>query len=718
MNIDLLYFGNKDDNHYCWIKNLSRLLNDQLEINRSKKYFCRRCLNYSARTEDALKKHQNVCFSNEPCVPNMPDDNVLKFKNIQRMLRHPYVIYSDFESILKPIHTCEPNPESSYTHKTQFHVPCGHGLYIKSAYNNIDNPLEIYRGEESDKRFIKRITEHARTIYKLLKENKPIKDIELEEYEKTKICYLCENVFSIENPKVRDHDHYTGKYRGAACRKCNLKYRQPLFIPILFHNLSSYDCHLFIKNLGEDKSQLKLIPNNEEKYISFSKILRMDDNGYIELRFIDSFRFLASSLDNLSSNLESSQLREIIKYFSNNELDVLFRKGKSKIIRKGIYPYEYMDSFEKFSETKLPSIDKFYSSLTKEGISQEEFKHAVKVWKHFKIKNLGEWHDLYLKLDVLLLTDVFENFRDLCLEKSYGLDPVWYYTTPGLAWDCMLKYTSVELELLTDYEMYLFFEKGIRGGISQCSNRYSQANENTQIIYIDANNLYGWALSQKLPEKDFKWLTCDEIKNVDGILVSDSDTGYVLEVDLAFPVDLAIHNKFNDLPLAPENRIPPGGKVEKLLCHFYDKKNYIIHYETLKLYKSLGIRITKVHRGIKFTQSNFIAPYVKFNTGQRQKAKNDFEKDFWKLMVNTPYGKSMQSVRNQQNIKLYCDGEKLQKAINKPNFKHRTIFSKHLAAVHNYKTKVLFNKPIYIGQAVLDLSKLLMYNFHYNVIKK
>jgi hypothetical protein len=200
-------------------------------------------------------------------------------------------------------------------------------------------------------------------------------------------------------------------------------------------------------------------------------------------------------------------------------------------------------------------------------------------------------------------------------------------------------------------------------------------------------------------------LTCDKIKNVDGILLSDSDTGYVLEVDLVFRVHLAIHNKFNDLPLAPENRIPPDGKVENLPCHFYDKKNYIIHYKTLKLYKSLGIRIAKVHSGIKFTQSNFIAPYyVKFNTEQRQKAKNDIEKDFWKLMVN---GKSMQSVRNQQNIKLYCDEEKLQKAINKSNFKHRTIFSQHLAAVHNYKTKVLFNKPIYIGQAVLDLSKVL-----------
>jgi hypothetical protein len=207
MNIDLLYFGNEEKNHYCWIKNLSRLLNDQLEVNRSKKYFCRRCLNYSARTEDALKKHQKVCFSNEPCVPNMPEDNVLQFKNIQRMLRHPYVIYSDFESILKPIHTCKPNPESSYTHKTQFHIPCGYGLYVKSAYNNIDNPLEIYRGEESDKCFIKRITEHARTIYyKLLKENKPIKDIELGEYRPSHIRFISEFIlYATKNTNYADH---------------------------------------------------------------------------------------------------------------------------------------------------------------------------------------------------------------------------------------------------------------------------------------------------------------------------------------------------------------------------------------------------------------------------------------------------------------------------------------------------------------------------------
>ena len=306
------------------------------------------------------------------------------------------------------------------TQKTHFHESCSFGLYIKSVY---DNPLQIYRGIDSAKHFIEKLTEYATMIYNLLKLNINITDVDLELHEQAIICYLCKNEFTEDNIKVRDHDHYTGKYRRPACNKCNLKYKRPLFIPIFFHNLSSYDCHLFIKILGEDKSYLKLIPDNEEKYISFSKVLRMYDGGYIELRFIDSYRFLASSLDTLSSNLDSEQLRETLKYFSEDKLKILFRKQDNKIIRKGIYPYEYMDSFERFNETSLPSIDKFYSSLTKKNISSSEYEHAQKVWKHFNIKNLGEWHDLYLKLDVLLLADVFENFRDLCMYKSYGLDP-------------------------------------------------------------------------------------------------------------------------------------------------------------------------------------------------------------------------------------------------------------------------------------------------------
>ena len=168
-----------------------------------------------------------------------------------------------------------------------------------------------------------------------------------------------------------------------------------------------------------------------------------------------------------------------------------------------------MDSVEKFKDKKLPPRKAFYSKLAGNGISEKNYKHACNVWKSFKIKTMKDYHELYNDSDVLLLADVFENFRDICL-KIYGLDPVYYYTAPGLAWDACLKMTNINLELLSDIDMLLMFEKGIRGGISIISNRYGEANNKYMkdfnknkpskfLMYLDANNLYGWAMSQKLP---------------------------------------------------------------------------------------------------------------------------------------------------------------------------------------------------------------------------
>jgi hypothetical protein len=186
----------------------------------------------------------------------------------------------------------------------------------------------------------------------------------------------------------------------------------------------------------------------------------------IELRFIDSFKFLSSSLDKLSKNLRKDQFFELSKYFSKEHLDL--------VTRKLAYPYEYMDSPEKYLETQLPPIEKFYISLNNESVSQEEYENAQEIWDKFKIKNLQEFTSLYNKIDVLLLADVMENFRNISL-KTYKLDPAWYFTTPGFAWDCMLKMSKQKLELLTDYDMLLMIENGIRGGISQCSNRHAKA---------------------------------------------------------------------------------------------------------------------------------------------------------------------------------------------------------------------------------------------------
>ena len=232
-----------------------------------------------------------------------------------------------------------------------------------------------------------------------------------------------------------------------------------------------------------------------------------------EIRFIDSYKFLQTSLANLVSNLQSSDFKNLNRVIKENTL---------LLTRKGVYPYDYVSSIDKLKETKLPSNDEFYSKLLNEEISEEDFQHAHNVRNTFNCQTLQDYHDLYLKSDVLLLADVFENFRKTCL-KHYKLDPCHYFTAPGLAWDACLKETKQDLELLKDYDMLMMFEQGIRGGITHISKRYAEANKkymkkydetkpSSFIHYLDANNLYGWAMSQKLPTHGFKWIDVNKSK--------------------------------------------------------------------------------------------------------------------------------------------------------------------------------------------------------------
>ena len=217
-------------------------------------------------------------------------------------------------------------------------------------------------------------------------------------------------------------------------------------------------------------------------------------------------QFMNSSLDSLVKNLVEREFVNLSENFSGKFLEV--------VKEKGIYPYEYMNSFKKINETELPSKDKFFSSLKNEGISEKDYEKAKNIWNTFKIKTLGEYHDLYLKTDVLLLCDVFEKFINTCL-NYYGLDPCHYFISPGLSWDAMLKMTGIELELINDIDMHLFIEKGMRGGISYIVKRHSKVTnkyvknydntkENIFIRYFDANNLYGWAMTQYLPYGNFR----------------------------------------------------------------------------------------------------------------------------------------------------------------------------------------------------------------------
>ena len=665
--INTMIIEKNSKKHYVWVKHLNRLLASQHK-NTNHKYYCERCLLGYSR-QDVLEQHLLDCRGiNERAIriemPN-PDKSLLEFQNWHRQMKVPFVIYADFESIIKKIEGPSFDPTLSNTQKTQIHEACGFSYIVVRSDGMVGDPV-LYRGPNATEKFLQFLGEEEDKIKEFCKNPVDI-DMTKEDwkiYKNTKKCYICHQVFEIKVSKksnkkyldkVRDHCHLTGKFRGAAHCSCNLKLRlnpETLVIPVVFHNLRGYDAHLIMQAISKTEGNIKCIPNNMEKYISFS--LR-------QLRFIDSAQFLLASLDKL---VKASKDFHITNIF---EPDL---SRQALLLRKGVYPYEYMDSWERFEETQLPLIEEFYSTLTEEGISEEDYKHAQKVWETFQCKTLGDYHDLYLKTDVLLLADIFENFRSTCMQQ-YELDPAHYYTSPGLSWDALLKKTGVKLDLLTDYDMFLFVEKGLRGGISQSSKRFAKANNplvedfdstkpTSYIMYLDANNLYGYAMSQSLPTGNFRWISTDNLDK-DSIrdVPPDHHTGCILEVDLEYPKEL--HNMHNDYPLAPETievqdewlspyqrqllgetKLP---KIKKLVPNLMDKTKYVLHYRNLQLYLSLGMRLKKIHRVLAFDQSPWMEPYIRMNTELRKKATNDFEKDLFKLFNNAVFGKTMENLR-------------------------------------------------------------------------
>ena len=431
------------------------------------------------------------------------------------------------------------------------------------------------------KKFCKDLRERATKIINYVKKDMiPLTKKEEKHHNKQKVCYTKE--FNTDDSdkkhhKVKDHCHYTGKHRGTAHNICNLRYRIPKEIPIVFHNGSTYDYHFIIKELVKEfDGNFECLVESTEKYITFSVPINKEiknKNKIIEItykiKFIDSFRFMSTSLsklvDNLSEGIHNNRCadckfcldymktkdeklilkcftckknyekdfnKELIKRFANtynfcnNNLNKFIL-----LLRKGVYPYEYMDNWEGFDETSLPDKESFYSSLNMKNIDDIDYRHGNNVFKKFRLKNLEEYHDLYVQKDTLLLANVFENFGNMCI-KVYELDPAYFLSLPGLSWQACLKKTNVKLESLTDYDILLMVEEGIRGGICHAIHRHAKTNnkymknydknkESSYIQYLDANNLYGWEMSQKLPKNGFKWI--NDVTEIDEGFIKNYD---------------------------------------------------------------------------------------------------------------------------------------------------------------------------------------------------
>ena len=766
-HINLFLLEDGDKKHYLYIKNMSRLVAGRT-TRTAKSFVCNSCLQPFTR-KDVLERHIPYCLKHPPQQVRYPSHEdgsaTLKFKCKNKQHKLPIYLVADLECILQPVDT-DQNASSTYTIVDE-HVVSGFACHRVSLMEEHQTPPTVYSGPDVMSKFYEHIMAEHAAISKILGKNVPMQALTFKQqtdYDDATVCQNCNEPFTTNNRKVRHHCHVSGQFLFAACNNCNLQlklrkkrgasddvedddndgggggdYANEYFLPLVFHNSKCYDSHFVIKSFQKkfveqqnrngtiSHQDVKVIPLNAEKYLHFQI------GG---IRFLDSYQFLSASLDELVSCLMKDGKHNFIhttKFLSDDDL----------IYKKGVFPYSYMTSRDRFHETSLPPIEAFHDKLKDEPLTRENYERAHEIWSRFGMKNMQQYHDLYLLSDVLLLTDVFEHFRH-SVYRQHRLDCLHFITLPSLAWAAALYHTKVELELITDPDIHLLLEGNLKGGIATISKRYASANNpyvegfdpnlpTTYITYLDANNLYGKAQSEPLPVSGFRFLDERELEDFDVMSISaDSEHGYIVECDLTYPPH--IHDAHSDYPLAPEHLTItddmlsefakglfdpryPWKPSEKLIPNLLDKTKYVAHYRNLQFYINHGLVLTKIHRVITFKQEPWLRPWIDLCTAQRQMAQSDFESDLAKLQANATFGKTMENVRNRQNIRLIADSQKALKAVSKATFRQCEIINDDLLLVRGARQKITLNKPIAVGFTILELSKLIMYRFYYDHLK-
>jgi hypothetical protein len=657
--------------HFCLVTNVDKYLrdtytyrtnNDKTKLSYQKAIFCLNCLNHF-QTKKLRDSHFETCMLNKPRKEITPEKGfeIIKFKNHERQHMTEMIGFLDFECVLPDSKTkCENcktlkcKCEMTKTDEINQQLPITYSFVIIGPNNEIMHE-HTKSCDNAHIDFLSHLLEQEQSWIKPLLEKTQLINMAVENeisFLEASRCYLCGIYFSPEIVKCRDHSHFTGEFLGAACQRCNLRRRRPINLKIFIHNASKYDMHFLIKGLSSFSTKIKnlsVLPFNGEHF----RTMRFNC-----FEIFDSLAFLQSSLSALSTNLQQTDHDyPILKQTYLVKKNGRFNKDRFQmVLGKSFFPYEYCKNLDLMKDTKsLPPRKHFYSSLSEEFLSQNDYEFAKSIWKEFNCRNLLDYAELYCKIDTILLAEIFQSFRQK-MHSFTGLDPAYYVSLPAFGYDSMLKMTRVKIELPTDINMIHFMESAKRGGVSFINTRFLSAAETdeSEIVYIDRNNLYGEAQMQKLPHKDFRWLTEKEIKTFDLNSDFDGDKGYFIECDLHYPEEL--HRQHSNLPLAPEmlevtfDNLSPFSKKAvresegksrykdvKLMSTFHDRIKYVTHIKNLMLYLSLGMVLKKIHRVLEFTQSRIFAPYIEKTTEARQSSKSKFEMDFYKLMVRFHY---------------------------------------------------------------------------------
>ena len=719
--------------HFYTIRNINRFFSRK----GMQRYPCAKCfLTFSKQAN--LVKHAVKCKTSKLQSFEVPPPGTkIKFKNYKNLLPSQFVIYADFETFQTPIN----KEKGKNTILLKKHEPSSFGAIRICTVDNLSSEPYVYHGKNVIKNFLKYLKSQENIINKFFELNYPLHMTKKSTliHNACTHCQMCKKKFDNLRIKCRDHNHLkkTDNYRRTICNACNLTYasdRLQTKIQVIMHNLGNYDAKLIFAALGQSNlnlGKLNIIPRNTERFLSFS---------IGNFQFIDSFQHLTSSLSTLVENLKLNNMNEF--FYTRKFCPTNYKL----LVSKQPYPYSFAKKLEDYNVPYLPSHKDFKNELkNNENISIEDYNHAKKVYDLFQCKRFLDYHLLYLKVDCLLLCDVFEAHRKLSIEQ-YELDPVQYFSSSQYTMDALLRFSQPILECLPELEMYEFLEQAKRGGICAISKRFSNANnvtmesdydpskESTYLLGLDANNLYGYAMKQTLPYGDFQWLSVNKIneKALCNMILNtktDAEIGYFVEVDLIYPTHL--HDRDFDYPLCPEKltiktdmlspynanlrkKLYDSKKVEsvKLAPNLYDKSNYVTHYENLKFYVKQGIVIKRLHRVLQFRQSKWLADYIKFNTDQRLKAKSKFAQGFFKLMNNAAYGKLLEDVRKRNTLYIVQSQDKFNDLVCKPNFKGVTTYTNSMVGIEMMKEVVILNKPIYAGVTVLELSKLHMYKMH------